>query len=338
MKNTIKGLLIFLTLSAVSILAVSLIYQSPPNFSNLTLQSILIAAAIAISSLYFEIEKVRVIGLTIKTKIPFKAAAESVMGREFLSAITPFGGGGQPLEVFILNKYGLKVGQAMTVAYLETFTTILILLVAGLTSLFLYRDVLESHAFKGFLIFSVGAMVYFFLFFYFSVFKPKILKKVSFFFINLLGKIKIIKKDTLYRAKKRVVKEIAIFNNHIKMSFKAPWYLFVLLLLLTLIFWVIRFIAIYPIFLILGSVKRLSLFKLLAYQMIITFVNYFVFTPGSSGTTEWIGAILFKPFLNNPDHISTFIVLWRFFSFHILVLFCGMVIFKVVKLFSQKKG
>lgn len=337
MKNTIKGLLIFLTLSAVSILAVSLIYQSPPNFSNLTLQSILIAAAIAISSLYFEIEKVRVIGLTMKTRIPFKAAVESVMGREFLSALTPFGGGGQPLEIFILTKYGLKVGQAITVAYLETFYTIVALLISGLVSLFLFQGVLDSHTLKVFFIFNLGAMAFFLLFLYFSIFKPRVLKKIIFMIVHFLHKIKIIKKSRLYNIKKRVIKEIFIFNHHIKIALKAPWYLVITLFLLTLIFWIIRFLAIYPILLILGVVKNLSLLRLVAYQMIITFVNYFAFTPGSSGTTEWIAATLFAPFMKNPENISTFVVLWRFFSFHIIVLFCGLVIFRVVRLFTQKK-
>ena len=78
----------------------------------------------------------------MKTRIPLKPL-RSVMGRSFYRPY-PFGGGGQPLEVFILNKYGLQVGQAITVAYLETFYTIITLFVAGMISLLLYHGVLAS--------------------------------------------------------------------------------------------------------------------------------------------------------------------------------------------------
>jgi uncharacterized protein (TIRG00374 family) len=267
-------------------------------------------------------------------KIPFKAALESIMGREFLSAITPFGSGGQPLGIYILNQYGLKVGQAITVAYLETFYTILILFLTGVVSLFFYSHVLQSGVLVGFLIWSFGAMIYFFLFSYFSISKPRILKKMGFYLANLLSKVRIIKPHNLTSAKVRILKEIQIFNEHIRGAIKSHWFLTFNIFFFTLLFWIMRFLAVYPIVLVLGY--KITLVELVAYQMIITSVNYFSFTPGSSGTTDWLGAALFGLFIP-PQDVPTFITIWRFFSYHLIVFICGIVVFKVIKLFTTSR-
>ncbi|PKL15204.1 MAG: hypothetical protein CVV50_00865 [Spirochaetae bacterium HGW-Spirochaetae-6] len=251
----LRSFLLFLLISAASILGVMLFYKGGLDFTHVTWHAVIIAGALSLSSLYFETERVRLIARTMKERIPYKPALESVMGREFLSAITPFGSGGQPLGIYILTKYGFKLGFAITISYLETFYSLLMLFLGGLISLIFYSEVLQSSVLIWFLV--------------------------------------------------------------------------------TFILWVLRFAAIYPIVLALGY--NISLIELVAYQMIITSVNYFSFTPGSSGTTDWLGAALFGIFIVNKDSIPTFITLWRFFSYHIIIFVCGIVIFRVVHLFGQQK-
>ncbi len=336
MKKSMKyfiGLGIFLTISAISIVGVILYYKGKLDFSHLTTTSLLIATGISVSSLYFETERVRLLAYTMNVKVPFRGALENVMGREFLSAITPFGSGGQPLGVFILNKYNLNLGQAITISYLETFYTILILFFAGLVCLIFNLGLLKSGVLVGFLVWSFGSMVYFMSVTYFSISKPKILKKFGFFVVNLLNKIKLLKTHKMHSTKMRVIQEIKTFNQHIKASLKSHWFVIFNMFLFTLIFWVLRFAAVWPLVLVLGY--KISFIDLIAYQMIITSVNYFSFTPGSSGTTDWLGMLLFGTFIAAKE-MGNFVFLWRFFSYHLIIMICGIIVFKVIYLFSKQ--
>lgn len=331
----LRSFLLFLLISAASILGVMLFYKGGLDFTHVTWHAVIIAGALSLSSLYFETERVRLIARTMKERIPYKPALESVMGREFLSAITPFGSGGQPLGIYILTKYGFKLGFAITISYLETFYSLLMLFLGGLISLIFYSEVLQSSVLIWFLVWSFGAMLYFFFFSYFSISKPKLLKKIGLALVNFLHRVKIIKPHKLHTIKIHIIREIQVFNQHIHGSIRSHWLLIIGMFLVTFILWVLRFAAIYPIVLALGY--NISLIELVAYQMIITSVNYFSFTPGSSGTTDWLGAALFGIFIVNKDSIPTFITLWRFFSYHIIIFVCGIVIFRVVHLFGQQK-
>lgn len=338
----IHSLSISLVLSIASIIAVTFFYHGKLDFSKVSFFSIAIATLVAISSLYFEAERVRLIGRTMARKVPFKAALESVLGKEFLSALTPFGSGGQPLSIYILSRYNFKIGAAITISYLETFYTMLILFISGILGLFFYNNLLESKTLIVFIIWGFTAMILFFLFSYMSIAKPKRLKKISFLVVNTLMRMRILKPHKLFLIKKRVINEIILFNKHIKNSFKAHWFLILSLFLMTALFWGLRFFSLFPIVLSMGL--PIAAGELIMISMIITSLNYFSFTPGASGTTIALAASLFHQIFTAANGnvfadltTPTFTTLWRFFSFYLITFVCGIVIFRVIMLFSSSK-
>ncbi|HCL55888.1 MAG TPA: hypothetical protein DHW82_02635 [Spirochaetia bacterium] len=330
----IKSFLVFFFISGLSIGGIAFIYKSPPDFSGLSAFSIGAAFLISILSIYVEGERMRVIGIALNKKIPLKAALESIMGRELLSAITPLGTGGQPLGIYILNRYGFSIGESVTISYLETFYTLLVLFTAGIVSLIVYSEVLESALLWGFLVWSFGSILYFFFFSYFSISKPRILKKIGLKIIQFLSKIKIIKPHRIYSIKQHMIREVKVFHTHIKDAIRTHWFIVILLFIFSLAFWVLRFLSVYPIVLALGY--KISLLELIAYQMIITSVNYFSVTPGSSGTTEGLGSVLFRVFIP-IEAIPTFITLWRFFSYYLIIFLSGIGSLKIIRFFIQEK-
>ena len=332
--RVIRNFLIFLIISILSIFLISLLHEEKIDITILPLKLVVIAGFVSMTSIIFEILRIKIIAKTLKKKIKLKTCIDSIVGHEFISAITPFGGGGQPLAIYIMHKEGLSLGESVTISYIQTFYTIITLFIAGFISIPLFPSVLESKTLKIFIIGSLIAIIYFFGFSYFSMAKPRILKKIGIFLINLLHRINIIKSHRLYHIKMRMIKEIKIFNQHIKSSLRSNPVDIVTIFIATILHWVMRFISVYPILNLFSN--SISLLKFIGLQFMITAVNYFSITPGSSGTTDILAAIVFGLFMEKKD-IPTFVTIWRFFTFHIIVLFSGMMISRILYYFSHHK-
>ncbi|HOJ49403.1 MAG TPA: lysylphosphatidylglycerol synthase transmembrane domain-containing protein [Spirochaetota bacterium] len=330
----IRNFLIFLIISSGSIFFITLLHEEKIDISIIPLKFTILATIISLSSIIIEVLRIKMIAKTLNKKIKLKTCLDSIVGHEFLSAITPFGGGGQPLSIYIMHKEGLSLGESVTISYIQTLYTIIILFIAGFISIPLFPSVLESKTLQFFIIGSLIAIIYFFGFSYFSIAKPKILKKIGFIFIKLLGKIKLIKSHKMYHTKIRLIREIEVFNRHIKSSFKSNFIDIILIFILTFLIWFVRFISIFPILLLFSN--SINITKFIGLQFMITAVNYFSITPGSSGTTDILAAIIFGLFMQKKD-IPTFITIWRFFTFHIIVLFSGVMISRILYYFSHHK-
>ncbi len=64
-------------------------------------------------------------------------------------------------------------------------------------------------------------------------------------------------------------------------------------------------------------------------QIILSYLLLFAPTPGASGIAEGGGFLLFKPLC--PEHLlGIFIVLWRFFSYYLLVILGGILLARMV--------
>jgi len=337
MKKTLKiirNLIIFILISVASIFFITLLHDEKIAINIIPSYMIIICSIVSLSSILIEVLRIKLLARILNKKITFKTCFDSIVGHEFLSAITPFGGGGQPLSIFIMHKEGLTMGESITISYLQTFYTILVLFLVGFISIPLFPSVLESKTLKLFILGTIIFIFYFFGFSYFSISRPRILKKIGLFTVNILHKIKLIKTHRIYHIKKRVLTEIHMFNKHIKTSFRTNFIETTSLFLLTLLTWLARFISVYPIISFFGN--TIGITKFIGLQFMITAVNYFSITPGSSGTTDILAAIIFGLFIDKKN-IPTFIIFWRFFTYHIIVIFSGIMISRIMYYFTHNK-
>ena len=209
----------------------------------------------------------------INKKIRFWPAVNVVTGYEFLSAVTPFSGGGQPLEIWILKRNGISIGRGLVVIYFGTATLITTFFLTGPITLIIYPEFLYGYNIPIFLIYGMLFPVYFIIFTYLSIFRPKFAKKVTHSILKFLKKLKIIKAEKFYKTLKHVITEINIFNQYVKEFFsKKKIILLIYIIFITAIAYGLRFMSL----LIIGYSFGLSLdpVKIFFAQSFIFFVNY----------------------------------------------------------------
>ena len=155
-----------------------------------------------------------------------KDAMRLVLETNFFHAITPFATGGQPYEVYSLNKHKIKISDAMSISIGNFIVYQIALVSLGLVSIicnyyfnFVSGSLLKELVTLGF---TINFLVIVFLLF--ISFSKKTDKTVVDFFIELLSKIKIIRKKE--KVKEDFHSYLKEFNMGSKMLLKDKSYLF----------------------------------------------------------------------------------------------------------------
>ncbi|HEO65700.1 MAG TPA: flippase-like domain-containing protein [Spirochaetes bacterium] len=246
------------------------------------------------------------------------------LANEFLSAITPFQSGGQPFEIFIFRRSGLPLGKCGVISYFRMATSLVFLSVTGSFTLIYYSELTRITSLNYFYIYGAVFISYFIALTYFTVYKPRFAKKITFIGMGFLKKIKVMKEETYFSKQKYIIKEVNTFNHHIRSFFFKQQGLIALSTLVTFFTWTFKYLIAY--FLLLGLGVQTSILEVIFYQSAIHFVNYAIPTPGASGTSEWVANSIFRFLsddLNNKVLLNSFVTLWRFATYHIIVIIAG---------------
>ena len=165
--------------------------------SNINIKIFLIAIIVFLISLFFKSISLYVYLWEYKEDYPLKKAYCLTLIGQFLNGITPFQSGGQPFQIYLLKKEGMRITDS-TNAMIKDFLSFQIALVAmGVIALVLNRNMdvlngaffLKSFVLMGFLINFVVL-----LFLITILCSKKSLIKLINKFINFVFKFKIISK------------------------------------------------------------------------------------------------------------------------------------------------
>ncbi|GMT48887.1 MAG: hypothetical protein IEMM0008_0426 [bacterium] len=83
-----------------------------------------------------------------------------------------------------------------------------------------------------------------------------------------------------------------------------------------------------------------SILAIIFYQSAFHFVNYAIPTPGASGTSELVAKWIFRFLsedLSNKDLLNSFVTLWRFATYHIIVVIAGFATLGALKEWIKSK-
>ena len=288
---------------------------------------------IVVLSLLISAYRIQILTRGVDKKISFRVALKAIFGYEFLSAVTPFGSGGQPLEIWILKKHGVSIGKGLVIVYIHTASFILFLTVFGPLALVLYPELLHGITVPSFLIYGMIFPLYFVVLTYLSIFKPRFAKKVTHSVLKLLRHIKLMKAEKFVSTLKHAIREINTFNIYIKQYFSGKLHILLYAVFLTLLFNGVKFMSVFTIGLSFGLI--LNPVKIILAQTFIFFVNYFIPTPGSAGTTEMVALSIFKKIVAGFEVVV--LVLWRFFTFYLIVLISAFPALKAVHMKEQEE-
>lgn len=259
-----------------------------------------------------------------------KDAMRLVLETNFFHAITPFATGGQPYEVYSLNKHKIKISDAMSISIGNFIVYQIALVSLGLVSIicnyyfnFVSGSLLKKLVTLGF---TINFLVIVFLLF--ISFSKKTDKTVVDFFIELLSKIKIIRKKE--KVKEDFHSYLKEFNMGSKMLLKDKKR-FIILIIMHLISLTCLYLV--PLCLFLGIGVNVESHVCIIIMSYVMLIGSFVPIPGGTGGLEY-GFITFFSKVLPSSKLNAIMLVWRFITYYFGMI-VGAIILNIKK--EQKK-
>lgn len=240
---------------------------------------------------------------------------------QFFHSISPFAGGGEPVQAYVMVKEGLKPGLAASVFAVKTILHQFIIVLYAIAAYSLYGAVftVKIPQFNYFFIAGLVLNVLFLFFIILLLYKTQAAKKVLMVFCSLLAKMKLIKNASA--VEKKIDCELKSFIEGAMILKKDRKNLFALLVVQILQFTFI-FAVTWFIMLAVGS-QRASLPEVIAAQSMIMLISLLVPTPGATGGVEGISYLFFSMFFQK-DYIIPVILIYRLLTYYPSVMFGGL--------------
>lgn len=252
----------------------------------------------------------------------------------FFSGITPSATGGQFAQAYIMKKQGIKVSDGASLLWAD-FIIYQTTMMVYVTILFLLKFSYYSAQSGWFNIILIGYIVnaIVILALYTMALFPKLYIRLSGYLVKILAKIKILKNpektlESWTLQMTSFTSEIKVLSKDIKSIILCSLINFVRLSLLYSL----------PYFIGLALNIPLGLDKLvdvIALSSFVTMANSFIPVPGASGGTEVVFAFMFESLMGAVT--GAVMILWRFSTYHIILLIGG-IVFAVVKNYYEKKS
>ena len=297
------------------------------NLTHADIFYIIIAIFLMLLSILFQSISLHIYLNKINPNYKFKDTCTLMLATQLFNAITPFSSGGQPFQVYVLNKQGIKVAESAS-ALLQNFLSFQLgLTVLGTVFVIINNifNIIPSSSLLRHIVligFAINVLVLLLIFYlgYAKDSNTKVLNKI----LN----IKLIRnKEKLKIQANNKIQEFYNTGNLFKQN-KS-------LIFKTIIFNVISLLILYSIplfvFYSIGKGKNIDLLDSLLCSSYTYFVGSFVPIPGGTGGLEYGFIEFFKEFTSSTI-ISTCMILWRTITYYI-----PMIIGLISLLFIKKK-
>lgn len=250
-----------------------------------------------------------------------KNSIKVTMIGQFFHSITPFAGGGEPVQAYVMVKDGLKPGLAASIFAVKTILHQFIIVLYAIVAYIFYGAIFTAQIpqFNYFFIVGLVLNASFLSFIILLLYKAQAAKKVLLFFCRLLARLKLIKDMTAVENK--INHELVSFSEGaiiLKKDRKSLLALIVVQILqFTFIFAITWFIQ-----LAIGS-QRDCLPEMIAAQSMIMLISLLIPTPGATGGVEGISYLFFGMFFQKA-YIIPVILIYRLLTYYPSVLFGGL--------------
>lgn len=326
-KNFIISFIIFLILSILIYFYLLKTFSNSKFYFNYILSKLNflnVSILLLLLILYFLFDGLRLYFIILSTghSIPVKLLVKLIFANVFISNITPFSSGGGFIQIYYLNKANIAIGEATAITSIRTVLAMFFFLTLTPLILIFDKSIDKIVPAKTVFLYALIFMITYITIFYFIIQRKNLIKKLIYKIFYLLKKLKLIKKNKFKKWVLYSFKEINFLSFSIKKYLFGNKIFVIFSILFTLFFLTLLF-SFTPFLLNLLNIKY-NLLEIYIYQLIITFIMYFVPTPGSSGVAEAGYAYIFKTLLP-VKYIPTLTILWRFLTIYV-GMFIGLII------------
>jgi hypothetical protein len=277
--------------------------------------------------------KLKVMTQSLGYKISFFNSVYICVSGMFLSFITPFSIGGQPYQIYYMNKNNINSEDATNIIFTRTVISLFMTFIIEIIGIIyiVYNNI--DLVFEGNLIFF-GIVFSFFNFFFFliALFKNNWIKYLFLF----LKKIKIGGKKTDKYLENYNEWSLKL-NKSIKLLFREGIYIVLFDLFITLIILILQAYVLYIPFNYYNDFQH-NFFVFLFLFFIFNSIIFLVPTPGSSGGFEGIFYLGFKNFVKTTQNLFSSIIFYRIFWYYSIIIIgvTSMIVFKIYNLIKKE--
>lgn len=324
-------LIVFLVLSVISISLILSLTVNEKTFEALgNINPVFLVYCLFFWFITITVDSIGITFFILGTgeKIRFLDAFKITFIRVFFNLITPFTFGGQPLIVFVLNKFGIPSGKASAIVMTRLMCMLIFTLILGVIALFLFSNAITNNAvlgsiFSATVIFALSVFILLILLLLFPPFMKIIVKIIGY----VGNKISLIK--NLEDFNKKSIAEIHNMRNSFISYFSKHFKYFFVGFICAGLFFTIHIFIIYII--INGVGVSMSIKQGLASCSLLYFCISFMPTPGSSGLGDGFFVLVFQRSV--PLYlVGVVVVLWRVFFQYLTAVFGA---FSSAKFFSK---
>lgn len=285
------------------------------EITHMNLLFLCIAICMVILYWFFKAVILKRVASTFNPQYSLKKAMRLILETNFFHAVTPFASGGQPYEIYSLNKEKIKVTDATNVS-IQNFIIYQIALVSlGIVSLFANyffhlfsnNEVLEKLVALGFFMNTLVIVILFL-----GTFGRKLNRKLIDGGIIVLHKMHLIKdKDAKLQKADQYLSEFHT-GAKILLQDKKKFISLILIQLLSLIC-----LYLVPLFLLyaIGSYSSFTAFEAIVTSAYVMLIGSFVPIPGGTGGLEY-GFIAFYGNFITGGSLKAIMLVWRFITYY----------------------
>lgn len=250
-----------------------------------------------------------------KKNFTYKSAIILLLRTQFVNAITPFATGGQPYQVYYLNKEGIRSSTSTSII-LENFIVYQIALVflgvvAMVCNFFMHlfpkNDLLTHLITLGFIINTVVIIVSFMV-----AFGKKVSKKIIHIGINVLSKLKLVKDKEAKLEKWN--ESITNFHKSAKVLMEDKKLFFSMIIVNLVALSILYMIPVFVLYAA-GNFTSVNVGLAIITSAYVMLIGSFVPIPGGTGGLEY-GFIKFYGFFISGSLLSATMLIWRFITYY----------------------
>lgn len=282
---------------------------------------ILIAMALMLGYIICEGINIWITMRALNKKTSVKDCIEYGFVGFYFSSITPSSSGGQPAQVYFMNRKGISITSSSLGLMILLFAHQLVVMLYGLIALFIKPEFMVSHKVGFHLLLAYGLISNAIILFgiLFLIFSPKVVFKILNTMGKLLYKIRIIKnKDKLREKISQSLEEYERGAIYMKKNPKILLYV----ILVTILQITMLFAIPYVIYLGFG-LRKFSMMDLILTQAILNIAVSSLPLPGAVGASESVFVDMFRNFFGSL--VVPGMLLTRIANFYIVLIISGIV-------------
>jgi hypothetical protein len=323
----VRGLLIALVCGAVALLIVFRMSGSRIAWSDLRLVNptlVVAVLALVVAGWICDSMRISVLGQAMGAGIGLWRGLRISVAGQFISSLMPFGAGGEPVQVYLLTREGLGVGEASAAIAMRTLCNAVARVMLALTALtWIALSGAEwrvPRRMKAAMMTGLALYVAIFCFSMLLIADPERIETVVAPLLRSRAAMWLLRRRGARRMLNSISRIVAEFQGALRHYWRRERRTLLAAILLSVAGWAA--IALVPAAILRGLGVRAPSEQVMGNAILFHMASSYVPTPGASGFAELGFAELFRMIVP-PGLLGLTVALWRLLTYHFTLLVGG---------------